>query len=68
MQRILKHNGRCYFSTLLDGTLHELKSAWETIDLNRHVNEFLKEEDLNLGLERANCKIYSLDLSVSVMV
>lgn len=64
-KRILKHDGRCYFSTLLDGTLHELKSAWETIDLNRHVNEFLKEEDLNLGLERANCKIYNLDLPVN---
>ena len=64
-KRILKHDGRCYFSTLLDGTLHELKSAWGMIDLNRHVNEFLKEEDLLLGLERANCKIHGLELPVN---
>lgn len=33
------------FSTLLDGTLSELKASWATVDQQRHVNEFLQFED-----------------------
>ena len=33
------------FSTLLDGTLAELKASWATVDKQRHVNEFLHFDD-----------------------
>jgi len=41
MQRILKPGGRAFLSTLGPRTLHELKSAWQTVDGYTHVNRFL---------------------------
>jgi len=38
--RVLKPGGQLVFSTLLDGTLHELKSAWSRVDERQHVNAF----------------------------
>ncbi|CAH0991904.1 2-methoxy-6-polyprenyl-1,4-benzoquinol methylase, mitochondrial [Sinobacterium norvegicum] len=40
IRRVLKPGGRCYFSTLLDGTLTELKQAWAAVDDYVHVNQF----------------------------
>lgn len=38
--RILKPGGVFLFSTLLDGTLYELKDAWAEADYAQHVNRF----------------------------
>jgi malonyl-CoA O-methyltransferase len=43
--RVLKPGGTCCFSTLVEGTLHELKDAWAKADTAQHVNEF--ETELN---------------------
>ncbi|MFO8142970.1 MAG: malonyl-ACP O-methyltransferase BioC [Marinobacter sp.] len=44
-QRVLKPGGFVAISTLLDGTLHELKHAWAKADPGQaHVNRFLPEE------------------------
>lgn len=40
IRRVLKPTGRCYFSTLLEGTLGELKQAWSKVDDYVHVNQF----------------------------
>ena len=38
--RVLKPGGELLFTTLLDGTLFELKEAWAGIDDDNHVNRF----------------------------
>lgn len=41
----LVDDGVLAFSTLLDGTLAELKTSWAAVDQQRHVNEFLCFDD-----------------------
>lgn len=43
--------GKVYISTLLDGSLQELATAWKQVDSYRHINQFKTEKDL--------CKIVS---------
>lgn len=38
--RVLKPGGSLVFTTLLDGTLHELKSSWQQVDDDQHVIDF----------------------------
>lgn len=45
VRHCLRGDGLIAFSTLLDGTLSELKSAWASVDDQQHVNEFLLFED-----------------------
>ncbi len=45
--RVLKPGGVLIFTTLLDGTLSELKYSWEKTDDDQHVIDFLTEETLN---------------------
>jgi len=40
VRRVLKPGGVFAFSTLLDGSLYELKTAWSEVDSAQHVNEF----------------------------
>lgn len=40
IHRILKPGGKVVFSTLLDGTLQELKDSWATVNSDRHVIDF----------------------------
>lgn len=44
--RVLKPGGLFVFSTLLDGTLFELKSSWAQVDDDQHVIDFLSENAL----------------------
>jgi len=45
--RVLKPGGLFIFTTLVDGTLHELKSSWAQVDDDKHVIDFMKESELN---------------------
>ena len=45
VKNCLRDGGLVGFSTLLDGTLFELKDAWASVDDQQHVNEFLLFED-----------------------
>lgn len=45
--RVLKPGGHFVFTTLLDETLHELKSAWGQVDKDKHVIDFKKEVEIN---------------------
>ena len=47
MLRVLKPGGLLIFSTLVDGTLHELKSSWKQVDDDQHVIDFKTVEQLN---------------------
>lgn len=47
MLRVLKPGGLLIFTTLVDGTLHELKSSWKQVDNDKHVIDFKTENELN---------------------
>ena len=49
--RVLKPGGKAVLSTLVEGTLSELESAWSEADPGaRHVNRFLPREELRAAL------------------
>lgn len=43
--RVLKPGGVFVFSTLLEGTLHELEQSWKATDQGQHVNDFFTLDD-----------------------
>ena len=47
MMRVLKPGGLLIFTTLMDGTLHELKSSWKQVDDDQHVIDFKTERELD---------------------
>ncbi len=47
MLRVLKPGGVLIFSTLVEGTLHELKSSWAKVDDDQHVIDFKSISQLN---------------------
>lgn len=53
MYRVLKPGGKIVFSTLLYGTLHELKSSWAQVDDDQHVIDFKSEIELLHELKQA---------------
>jgi malonyl-CoA O-methyltransferase len=50
-QRTLKPRGTLAIATLLPGTQHELKQAWQAIDNHPHVNEFTTQETIIKALK-----------------
>lgn len=51
--RVLKPGGRLLLSTLVQGTLQELRAAWREVDPDHdHVNRFLSVEALSLDVRR----------------
>lgn len=57
LRRVLKPGGQLLFSTLGPNTLHELKSAWQTVDGNVHVNRFQPAEEVQAQLRLAEFQI-----------
>jgi malonyl-CoA O-methyltransferase len=55
--RVLKPGGLFIFSTLLDGTLDELKSSWAQVDEEKHVIDFKTHENLEIVFNNASCKL-----------
>ncbi len=62
INRVLKKNGKAYVSTLLDGSLFELESAWSLVDDFQHVNRFLTKNQVKLALAQSRCVFYQLEL------
>ncbi len=58
--RVLKANGRLFFTTFGTGTLSELRAAWAQVDGYTHVNAFSSVEEIRSRLLR--CGFESLDL------
>jgi malonyl-CoA O-methyltransferase len=46
VMRVLKPGGLFIFSTLVDGTLFELKSSWAQVDNDKHVIDFKPEQEV----------------------
>lgn len=55
--RVLKPGGLFIFSTLLDGTLYELKSSWAQVDDEKHVIDFKTAEQLTATFDNPGCKL-----------
>ena len=53
IKRVLKPGGVCVFSSLLEGTLFEMKNAWAQVDDLHHVNEFEPEQAWQHAAESA---------------
>lgn len=62
LRRVVKPGGRICFSTLLDGSLYELKQAWAKIDTHQHVNDFLSEKQIKIALAQSGADRHHLDL------
>jgi len=65
--RVLKPGGLFVFSTLIDGTLHELKSSWKQVDDEPHVIDFKSEETILKLFENSNCKLLENDVKDIVL-
>ncbi|RKR07681.1 malonyl-CoA O-methyltransferase [Kushneria sinocarnis] len=50
-ERVLRPGGRLCFTTLCEGSLFELKDAWQTLDNAPHVNAFITPEALHGELQ-----------------
>ena len=64
IRRVTKLGGKAVFSTLLDGSLYELKQAWQKIDSYQHVNDFGALNQVNIALAQSQCHSHHLDLPV----
>lgn len=63
IKRVVKSGGCGFISTLLDGSLLELKQAWAKIDSYQHVNDFLSINQVKVALAQAECDFDPLDLA-----
>ncbi|WP_165311718.1 malonyl-ACP O-methyltransferase BioC [Vibrio ziniensis] len=61
IRRVLKPLGRAYFSTLLDGSLIELKRSWAKIDFHQHVNDFISFNQVKIALAQAEISKHHLN-------
>jgi malonyl-CoA O-methyltransferase len=62
IKRVLTLQGVAYISTLLDGSLHELRSAWAQVDSHQHVNMFKSLKRVNIALAQSGIENHQLDL------
>lgn len=60
IKRVLKPGGKFVFSTLVEGSLVELKSAWQSVDGYVHVNQFMSALYWRQIITAANLSISSL--------
>jgi malonyl-CoA O-methyltransferase len=51
LHRVLTPGGRVFIATLGSATLHELKSAWKSVDNYVHVNRFQSSAELRLSVQ-----------------
>lgn len=58
--RLLKPGGKIYLSTLLDGSLHEIKQSFAEVDQHEHVNNFISQEALEVLVKKLPFAHYSL--------
>jgi malonyl-CoA O-methyltransferase len=63
VRRVLKKSGKGLFSTLVDGSLYELRDSWKKIDAYQHVNDFITINQVKIALAQAQCQNHHLDLT-----
>lgn len=62
--RVAQPGGKVAFTTLLNGSLPELKQAWQVVDTQPHTNRFLSREEVNNALSgwRHRCAVQTVTL------
>ena len=60
--RVLQPGGTLAFSTLLDGTLFELATAWQQVDDQRHINEFLTQSQLINAIDLSGLTLSHIEI------
>jgi len=61
--RVLRPHGWLAFTTLCEGSLSELREAWQTVDGGRHVNDCLPEAALRQSLASPGWRLQRFDLT-----
>ena len=56
---ILKPGGQAYISTVVEGSLNEIKTAFAALDSNSHINTFNSELHINQSVQNAGFTINS---------
>lgn len=67
IKRVLSPNGRFVFSSLVDGSLKELKAAWAEVDDKQHVNDFFVKQDYQQAVLESGLGIYLLTEETKVL-
>ena len=67
VNRVLKPGGLFVFSSLLDGTLCELKRAWAEVDTRQHVNNFFLKERYHSAAAEAGFQLRLLEQEKHVL-
>lgn len=67
ISRVLSDQGVFVFTSLLDGTLSELKAAWAAVDNAQHVNEFGDLNDYQRAIDASGLTIDFLDSEREVL-
>jgi len=67
IRRCLKPGGLLVFSTLLEGTLEELRQSWQALDPHSHVNRFLSLEQVRQAARQAGFGRIELCCETEVM-
>jgi len=65
--RVLKPGGLFVFTTLTEGTLHELKSSWKQVDDEPHVIDFQPKENLVNTFEGSQFKLLESEVKDIVL-
>ena len=56
---ILKPGGQAYISTVVEGSLNEIKTAFAVLDSNSHINTFNSEQHINQSVQKVGFTINS---------
>jgi len=67
IQRVLSKNGMFVFSSLVDGSLCELKTAWSEVDGMQHVNAFAYFDDYQEAVSSTNLNSAVLEVQEKVL-
>ena len=59
LYRALKPGGKAYISTVVSGSLNEIKTAFAALDSNSHINTFNSERHINQSVQKAGFVINS---------
>ena len=61
LQRVVRSDGVILFTTLIEGSLNELKHAWSQIDDKQHVNTFKTQQCIEAEIARSGLMIETLE-------
>lgn len=61
LQRVVRFDGVIFFTTLMDGSLNELKHAWSHIDNKQHVNAFKSQQHIEAEITQSGLMIETLE-------